>query len=877
MIDNQRTNWPGWETVKLIGRGSFGAVYEIQRDVFGDTEKSALKVLSIPQNESDIEELYSDGYDDESITSTFQEHLRSIVEEYSLMRKLNGCANVVHCDDIRYVQHDDGFGWDIFIKMELLTPLMKVSASQSAEEMAIKVGKDICNALIACKEYGIVHRDIKPQNIFVSKYGDYKLGDFGIAKTVEKTMGGTKIGTYKYMAPEVYNNQPYGSAADIYSLGLVLYWLLNERRMPFLPLPPEKLSANMEEKARNRRFAGEQIPAPAHGSESLKKIVLKACAYDPKDRYATAAEMLRDLKEGFGAFDVQCREEERRKMEEAERLRLQKEAEERERVRKIREEQERLRKEVEKQARLQHEREERERICRDAAERNYAGQTSRETEEQNCLDKDYDCKQEIQRKETEAVERKQRPSPRKKLIVWAAALSVVLGLALTFLCKPGIIEKGQTQKGSLGDFGVTEETSTKETESVSDVPVRAEIPNEAIYYNGHYYYMYRESSVSVETEAVAFCESKGGYLAIAETEEEQQVLRYYMQSKNCGNALFGLADNGSANQWNGIGNANNAFLCEWEKEKPVATENVIIPVIEKGETYRHPLTGMVCDAPYVGRATAFNVDNVSKALPQYGVSQADLVCEIRIDGGATRTLALFTDMTSVSAIGPLRGAREQLVSLADAFGAVFVHVGGQDYVRSLYDSASIDYVDNDGRAIYKDQKRLNSGYAREYCYFANGEKMWACVTGKFDMELPVGSWGFNFVPYQTIIGEDAENITIHFGETMVKTTSFQYDQDLNGYAVSQFGEDYIDGNTGKQLVFNNVLVIKEVPNANGENRIIGQNTGWYLCDGKILPIQWSRSNEKDSFSFTLEDGTALTMIPGKTYLAIISDDGKIVL
>ena len=377
MIDNQRTNWPGWETVKLIGRGSFGAVYEIQRDVFGDTEKSALKVLSSPQNESDIEELYSDGYDDESITSTFQEHLRSIVEEYSLMRKLNGCANVVHCDDIRYVQHDDGFGWDIFIKMELLTPLMKVSASQSAEEMAIKVGKDICNALIACKEYGIVHRDIKPQNIFVSKYGDYKLGDFGIAKTVEKTMGGTKIGTYKYMAPEVYNNQPYGSAADIYSLGLVLYWLLNERRMPFLPLPPEKLSANMEEKARNRRFAGEQIPPPAHGSESLKKIVLKACAFDPKDRYATAAEMLRDLKEGFGALDVQRRkeEEERRIAEETERLRLQKETEERERVRKVREEQERLQGAAKEKA-------DAERV-----------QKQKTPIVQNCLDKEYNKEQ----------------------------------------------------------------------------------------------------------------------------------------------------------------------------------------------------------------------------------------------------------------------------------------------------------------------------------------------------------------------------------------------------------------------------------------------------------------------------------------------------
>ena len=292
---DERVSYPGWETVRLIGRGSFGAVYEIRRNVLGETERAALKMITIPQNPSDIEEMYSEGYDGASITATFQEHLKAIVAEYTLMRKLNGSANVVSCDDVRYVQHEDGIGWDIFIKMELLTPLTRALPEKIPEEQVLKIARDMCNALVLCRRFDIVHRDIKPQNIFVSENGDYKLGDFGVAKTVEKTMGGTKVGTYKYMAPEVYNNQPYGGGADIYSLGLVLYWLLNERRMPFLPLPPEKLSAGMEEKARLRRFQGEPLPAPAHGSAGLQRIVLRACAFDPRDRYRTAEEMLGDL------------------------------------------------------------------------------------------------------------------------------------------------------------------------------------------------------------------------------------------------------------------------------------------------------------------------------------------------------------------------------------------------------------------------------------------------------------------------------------------------------------------------------------------------------------------------------------------------------
>ena len=295
MSETKKVLWPGWETVRLIGKGSFGAVYEIERDVFGHKEKAALKMISIPQNDSDIEELYDSGYDEASVTATFKSHLESIVNEYSLMREMNGAANVVNCDDFRVVQHDDNIGWDIYIKMELLTPITKALDKNLSDEQVIRIGKDLCHALMLCKKYNIVHRDIKPQNIFVSKNGDYKLGDFGIAKTMERTSGGTKVGTYKYMAPEVYNNQPYNQTADIYSLGLVLHWMLNERRSPFMPLPPEPASATMEEQARLRRFQGEPIPAPAHGSEELKQIVLKACAYDPKDRYQSAEEVLAAL------------------------------------------------------------------------------------------------------------------------------------------------------------------------------------------------------------------------------------------------------------------------------------------------------------------------------------------------------------------------------------------------------------------------------------------------------------------------------------------------------------------------------------------------------------------------------------------------------
>ena len=85
-----------------------------------------------------------------------------------------------------------------------------------------------------CDSKNIVHRDIKPENIMVSEFGDYKLGDFGIARTMDHTTQATTVGSERYMAPEVIKREEYGKEVDIYSLGLVLYWMLNNRKRPFI-------------------------------------------------------------------------------------------------------------------------------------------------------------------------------------------------------------------------------------------------------------------------------------------------------------------------------------------------------------------------------------------------------------------------------------------------------------------------------------------------------------------------------------------------------------------------------------------------------------------------------------------------------------------
>ena len=292
----ENINFPGWDVVRKIGEGSFGGVYEIHRTLpDGRVEKAALKKLTVPKDNSEIRELYSQSFSKENITAHYKDQMRELVNEYTLTQELNGCRNVVFCHDVQCVQHADGIGWDIYIRMELLKPLKHVLSADYQEMAVLKLGLSLCNALLACQEHHIVHRDIKPENILVSDRGEFKLGDFGIAKVSEKTATGTMTGTMGYMAPEVANRWHYGAQADIYSLGMVLYWMMNRHTLPFLPFPPTIPTAAQRQEAANRRFAGESFPPPVNGSRELKAIVMKACAFSTEERYQTVQELRRDL------------------------------------------------------------------------------------------------------------------------------------------------------------------------------------------------------------------------------------------------------------------------------------------------------------------------------------------------------------------------------------------------------------------------------------------------------------------------------------------------------------------------------------------------------------------------------------------------------
>lgn len=287
-----------WKIVRAIGEGSFGTVFEIQKTDFGITSRSALKVITVPKSQADIRMALSEGMDERSITTYFQGIVDELVKEIAIMSSLKAHAGIVSCEDHKVIPHSGDLGWDILIRMELLTPLTEYQMTHSFNEMLVrKMAMDLTSALVFCQKKALIHRDIKPENIFVSlDDAQFKLGDFGVARTAGKTTAGlSKKGTEVYMAPEVYLAQPYGCSVDVYSLGLVLYKFMNHGRLPFLPAYPAPITFADRENALAKRMQGVPLPPPASATPDFARIILKACSHHPSNRYLTAADMLADL------------------------------------------------------------------------------------------------------------------------------------------------------------------------------------------------------------------------------------------------------------------------------------------------------------------------------------------------------------------------------------------------------------------------------------------------------------------------------------------------------------------------------------------------------------------------------------------------------
>lgn len=306
-----------------------------------------------------------------------------------------------------------------------------------------------------------------------------------------------------------------------------------------------------------------------------------------------------------------------------------------------------------------------------------------------------------------------------------------------------------------------------------------------------------------------------------------------------------------------------------------------VPVLR----YRHPLNGTLMEQPWTGRPVAVVLNNIKSAMPQHGVGDADILYEIETEGGITRCLGIYSDVSGISAIGPIRSARTFFNNVALSYDAPIIHCGGSvrgrkggyaDSSDRISGWAHIDQVAN-GKFFYRDADRKAAGYAYEHRLFSTGALLTEGLQKKNYSDATERScdFGLNFDSAVTLAGSPANTVTVSFLGR--KTTTMTYNPATGLYEAAQYDAPYIDGNTGNVITFKNVMILTTSQWKKDDGEYLrsyydleGSGNGLLAIDGQIVPIMWTKDALRTSFSYTLMDGTPITLAEGHTYIAITS-------
>lgn len=297
-------------------------------------------------------------------------------------------------------------------------------------------------------------------------------------------------------------------------------------------------------------------------------------------------------------------------------------------------------------------------------------------------------------------------------------------------------------------------------------------------------------------------------------------------------------------------------------------------------TYRHPLTGALLRQPWSGQITAVMIDNLWNALPQHGLTHANILYEAEVQTGLTSYLAVYSDLSKVSMIGPITKTRTVFNSIALSYDAVLIHSGGSSLaLEGRYDSSSDTIINwkhidelTTGQYFYRDEQRRNEGYDYAHTLFASGMSLRQGLS-ETKMDTPTGKgFGLQFVDATPAHGKKADTVTVTFKSG--KATGFVYDVATGKYKMNQIGKDAVDGNTGTALTFENVVVLytDQTRSSDGTHEFfdtIGSGEGYLAMNGQIVPILWSRESLRSPFTYTHGDGTPISLSVGNSYVAIV--------
>ncbi len=314
---------------------------------------------------------------------------------------------------------------------------------------------------------------------------------------------------------------------------------------------------------------------------------------------------------------------------------------------------------------------------------------------------------------------------------------------------------------------------------------------------------------------------------------------------------------------------------------------------EKGEDY-----------PEGKRITAVMVNNISASRPTAGLSEAQILVEIQVEGGITRFMALYQDYATMPKVGSIRSARDQFFQLILPYWAFYIHDGQstpmfQFFEDFQYGEFSLDtgrYGGNttDPAAMnslaWRDQPRLDAGFDWAYTEYTDAEHVISTLDSNgLDDYRSYGSPIFNFVPYtqpsRTPGGGGAAEAAVMHSPGYI--SYFEYDEASARYRMSQFNgasnkvEPTVDENNGQRLSFDNLVVLfapmENYPGTEADGGLkkfdYSAGAGYYISRGGYELVYWSKGGPNHPMLlYQMDNRDEMVQVNvGNTYLAVVDD------
>ena len=334
-----------------------------------------------------------------------------------------------------------------------------------------------------------------------------------------------------------------------------------------------------------------------------------------------------------------------------------------------------------------------------------------------------------------------------------------------------------------------------------------------------------------------------------------------------------------------------------EKEEEKEPQEPEAPPVFVPDGNVNPLTGEcdgISDAALQRMPVAVMVNNIKTALPQWGISQADIIYEMLAEGRITRFLAIFKDPSKIDKLASIRSSRPYYIDIAQSYGAVYLHFGGSEPAYAAI-AARKDLINLDGirggweGSLYNRDPGRKKSMGYEHSVYATGQSIEdALATLKQDLTQETQPSAFTFTdtventPASVQNGQSAGKVTVTFSSS--HKPWFEYNAESGTWLRYQYGVPQMDAIQEKQIEVKNLLVLRmatrDVPGS--ELKLIeitttGTGDGYYFCNGKYVPITWQKDKYNSEIHYFTEDGSPLEVARGKTFVSVVTESADVVI